>query len=165
MVEVKADALERSFDAFENDDDGVAALKAELELLKAKVASGAIAAQRPTLDSLLQHRGNRTRRSVGRRDRRLDRAIDRPCIAEPWFSRTAAWRPECTDLHLWVGDPADLRLDARRRERHLGDRPDGKHGDNRRQGAARHRVQLFRFVGGGALVTSIEVDQANMGRR
>ena len=50
MVEVKADALERSFDAFENDDDGVAALKAELELLKAKVASGAIAAQRPTLD-------------------------------------------------------------------------------------------------------------------
>jgi HK97 family phage major capsid protein len=52
MVEVKADALEQSFDAFEDDDDGVAALKAELELLKAKVASGAIAAQRPALDGV-----------------------------------------------------------------------------------------------------------------
>src|SRR5918996_1121811 len=50
MVEVKADALERSFDAIEEDEDGVAALKAELELLKAKIASGAIAAQRPALD-------------------------------------------------------------------------------------------------------------------
>ena len=51
MVEVKADALEESFDAFE-EEDGVAALKAELELLKAKVASGAIAAQRPALDGV-----------------------------------------------------------------------------------------------------------------
>ena len=52
MVEVKADALEQSFDAFEEEGDGVGALKAELELLKAKVASGAIAAQRPTLDGV-----------------------------------------------------------------------------------------------------------------
>jgi HK97 family phage major capsid protein len=51
MVEVKADALEQSFDAFD-EDDGVAALKAELELLKAKIASGAIAAQRPALDGV-----------------------------------------------------------------------------------------------------------------
>src|SRR5206468_1439409 len=42
-----------SFDAFENDkDDGVAALKAELETLKAKVAAGVIAAQRPALDGV-----------------------------------------------------------------------------------------------------------------
>lgn len=52
MVEVKADALEESFDAFQQDEDGVAALKEELELLKAKVASGAIAAQRPALDGV-----------------------------------------------------------------------------------------------------------------
>ena len=52
MVEVKADALEQSFDAFEEEEDGVGALKAELELLKAKVASGAIAAQRPALDGV-----------------------------------------------------------------------------------------------------------------
>jgi HK97 family phage major capsid protein len=49
MVEVKADALEQSFDAFEDEDDGVASLKAELETLKAKIASGAIAAQRAPL--------------------------------------------------------------------------------------------------------------------
>src|SRR3569833_1373599 len=51
MLEVKADALEQSFDAFD-EDDGVAALKAELELLKTKIASGAIAAQRPALDGV-----------------------------------------------------------------------------------------------------------------
>ena len=51
MFEVKADALEQSFDAFD-EDDGVAALKAELELLKTKIASGAIAAQRPALDGV-----------------------------------------------------------------------------------------------------------------
>jgi HK97 family phage major capsid protein len=50
MVEVKADALEESFEQFE--DDGVEALKAELETLKAKIASGAIAAQRPPLDGV-----------------------------------------------------------------------------------------------------------------
>jgi HK97 family phage major capsid protein len=52
MVEVKADALEQSFEAFEEDDGGVAALKAELETLKAKIASGVIAAQRPALDGV-----------------------------------------------------------------------------------------------------------------
>jgi hypothetical protein len=39
MVEVKAGALEESFEQFE--DDGVAALKAELDVLKAKIATGA----------------------------------------------------------------------------------------------------------------------------
>jgi HK97 family phage major capsid protein len=52
MVEVKADALEQSFEQFEEEDDGVAALKAELETLKAKIAAGAIAAQRPALDGV-----------------------------------------------------------------------------------------------------------------
>src|SRR6476660_4751913 len=51
MVEVKADALEQSFEQFE-DEDGVAALREELDLLKAKIASGAIAAQRPALDGV-----------------------------------------------------------------------------------------------------------------
>ncbi|MEO7277524.1 MAG: phage major capsid protein, partial [Sphingomicrobium sp.] len=51
MIEVKADSLEQSFEAFE-DGDGILALKAELETLKAKIASGAIAAQRPTLDGV-----------------------------------------------------------------------------------------------------------------
>jgi len=50
MLEVKADALEQSFDAFE--DDGVAALKEELEQLKSKIAAGVIAAQRPALDGV-----------------------------------------------------------------------------------------------------------------
>src|SRR5690242_13394228 len=52
MLEVKADALEQSFDAFRDEDDGVAALKVELETLKAKIASGVIAAQRAPLDVL-----------------------------------------------------------------------------------------------------------------
>lgn len=52
MVEVKADALEQSFEQFEDEDDGIAALKAELELLKAKIANGTIAAQRPALDGV-----------------------------------------------------------------------------------------------------------------
>ena len=50
MLEVKADALEQSFEQFE--DDGVAALKVELETLKAKIAAGVIAAQRPALDGV-----------------------------------------------------------------------------------------------------------------
>jgi len=50
MLEVKADALEQSFEAFE--DDGVAALKDELEQLKSKIAAGVIAAQRPALDGV-----------------------------------------------------------------------------------------------------------------
>ncbi|NUR45273.1 MAG: phage major capsid protein [Sphingomonas sp.] len=52
MVEVKADALEQSFEAFQDEDDGVAALKAELETLKAKIAAGVIQAQRPVLDGV-----------------------------------------------------------------------------------------------------------------
>jgi len=52
MVEVKADALEQSFDAFEEEEDGVAALRAELDQLKAKIAAGVIAAQRPALDGV-----------------------------------------------------------------------------------------------------------------
>jgi HK97 family phage major capsid protein len=52
MVEVKADALEQSFDAIEEEEDGVAALKAELEQLKSKIAAGVIAAQRPPLDGV-----------------------------------------------------------------------------------------------------------------
>ena len=44
MVEVKADALEQSFDAIEEEEDGVAALKTELEQLKSKIAAGVIAA-------------------------------------------------------------------------------------------------------------------------
>ena len=50
MLEVKADALEESFDQFE--DDGIAELNAELETLKNKIPSGAIAAQRPALDGV-----------------------------------------------------------------------------------------------------------------
>ena len=49
MVEVKADALEQSFEAIEQEEDGVAALKQELETLKARIAAGIIAAQRPAL--------------------------------------------------------------------------------------------------------------------
>ena len=52
MVEVKADVLEQSFAAVEQEDGAVAALKSELELLKARIASGAIAAQRPALDGV-----------------------------------------------------------------------------------------------------------------
>ena len=52
MVEVKADALEQSFEAFEQEDDGVAALRAELDQLKAKIAAGVITAQRPALDGV-----------------------------------------------------------------------------------------------------------------
>lgn len=58
MLEVKADALEESFEAIERDEDGVAALKAELDLLKAKIASGAIQGQRPALDGIKSHGTN-----------------------------------------------------------------------------------------------------------
>ena len=40
MVEVKADALEQSFEAFEDEDDGVAALKAELETAEGEDRGG-----------------------------------------------------------------------------------------------------------------------------
>lgn len=52
MVEVKADVLEESFDILEAEEDGVAALKGELETLKAKIAAGVIAPQRPALDGV-----------------------------------------------------------------------------------------------------------------
>lgn len=52
MVEVKADTLEQSFEAFQDEDDGVAALRVELDQLKAKVAAGVIAGQRPALDGV-----------------------------------------------------------------------------------------------------------------
>lgn len=52
MIEVKADGLEASFEALERDEDGVAALKEELVLLKKRVDEGVIAAQRPALDGV-----------------------------------------------------------------------------------------------------------------
>ena len=56
MIEVKADALEESFDAFEQQgglrEDAVAALGAELALLKKKIADGTIAAQRITISGM-----------------------------------------------------------------------------------------------------------------
>ena len=52
MLEVKADGLEASFEAFQQDEASVAALKAELEALKERVADGSIAAQRPVLDGV-----------------------------------------------------------------------------------------------------------------
>jgi HK97 family phage major capsid protein len=58
MVEVKADSLEESFDALEREEDGVAALKAELDLLKAKISSGAIQPQRPALDGVKSEDAN-----------------------------------------------------------------------------------------------------------
>jgi HK97 family phage major capsid protein len=58
MVEVKADTLEETFDALEREEDGVAGLKAELDLLKAKIASGAIAPQRPALDGVKSQGAN-----------------------------------------------------------------------------------------------------------
>ena len=55
-LEVKADALETSFEAFEAQgsarDDGIAALNAELALLKKKIADGSIAAKRVPLDGV-----------------------------------------------------------------------------------------------------------------
>jgi HK97 family phage major capsid protein len=58
MVEVKAETLEESFEAIEREDDGVAALKSELEVLKAKIASGAIQGQRPALDGVKSQDAN-----------------------------------------------------------------------------------------------------------
>ena len=55
-LEVKADSLEDSFDAIEANgsarDDGIAALNAELALLKKKIADGSIAAKRVPLDGV-----------------------------------------------------------------------------------------------------------------
>ena len=52
MLEVKADKLEDSFEAIERDEDGVKALKQELELLKSRIEDGLIAAQRMPLDGV-----------------------------------------------------------------------------------------------------------------
>jgi len=51
MVEVKADALETSFDELEHEDAGLS-LKDELALLKARIADGVIAGKRPALDGI-----------------------------------------------------------------------------------------------------------------
>jgi HK97 family phage major capsid protein len=50
MVEVKADALEQSFDALEDEEN--ISLRDELDLLKARVAEGLIAGARPALDGV-----------------------------------------------------------------------------------------------------------------
>ena len=50
MVEVKADALEQSFEALEDEENIL--LREELDLLKARVADGLIAGARPALDGV-----------------------------------------------------------------------------------------------------------------
>jgi HK97 family phage major capsid protein len=75
MVEVKADALEQSFDAIEDEEDGVAALKAELETLKAKIAAGVIAAQRAPLN-VIGLDGVKSAEAAGFVDRYLRRGIE-----------------------------------------------------------------------------------------
>ncbi len=52
MIEVKADKLEESFEAFGQGNDGVAALGEELALLRKRVEEGVIAGQRPMLDGV-----------------------------------------------------------------------------------------------------------------
>jgi HK97 family phage major capsid protein len=52
MIEVKADGLEASFEALEQEEEGIDALRQELALLKRKVDDGVIAAQRPALDGV-----------------------------------------------------------------------------------------------------------------
>ena len=52
MIEVKADSLEASFEALERDEDGIAALKDELALLKKRIDEGVIAGNRPALDGI-----------------------------------------------------------------------------------------------------------------
>ena len=52
MLEVKADKLEESFEAIERDEEGVAALRQELELLKSRIEDGVIAAQRPAVEGV-----------------------------------------------------------------------------------------------------------------
>lgn len=51
MVEVKADALEQSFEKIENEEENIS-LREELELLKSRVAEGLIAGARPALDGV-----------------------------------------------------------------------------------------------------------------
>jgi len=49
MYEVKADALEASFEALEREDEDVAALREEVAALKARMDAGAVAGARPVL--------------------------------------------------------------------------------------------------------------------
>ena len=56
MVEVKADRLEQSFDAFE--DEPAMSLREELDLLKARIAEGVIAGNRPALDGVKSAEAN-----------------------------------------------------------------------------------------------------------
>jgi HK97 family phage major capsid protein len=49
MIEVKADALEASFEALEREDEDVAALRSEVAALKARVEAGVVDAARPAL--------------------------------------------------------------------------------------------------------------------
>jgi HK97 family phage major capsid protein len=49
MIEVKADALEESFDVLERDHEDVEALKTEVAALKARIDAGAVASTRPAL--------------------------------------------------------------------------------------------------------------------
>ena len=58
MMEVKADKLEASFEAIERDEDGVKALKAELDALKGRIADQAIAAQLPAIDGVKSAEAN-----------------------------------------------------------------------------------------------------------
>lgn len=52
MIEVKADALEASFEALEREDEDVAALREEVAALKARVEAEALADARPTLSGV-----------------------------------------------------------------------------------------------------------------
>ena len=58
MLEVKADKLEASFEAIERDEDGVKALKQELDALKGRIEDGAIAAQLPAIDGVKSAEAN-----------------------------------------------------------------------------------------------------------
>jgi HK97 family phage major capsid protein len=69
MVEVKADALEQSFEALEDEDTGIS-LREELDLLKARVAEGLIAGARPALE------GVKSGQASAFTDRYLRRGID-----------------------------------------------------------------------------------------
>jgi HK97 family phage major capsid protein len=52
MLEVKADALEASFEAFERNDEGLAELREEMAQLKARMDAQAVAAARPALSGV-----------------------------------------------------------------------------------------------------------------
>lgn len=70
MVEVKADVLEQSFEAVE-DQDVVASLGEELRQLRARVSAGLLASARPALEQ-----GIKSAESIGYVDRYLRRGIE-----------------------------------------------------------------------------------------